>query len=154
MFENIKKFFSNKTSSIPSANLIRVMEVADYDVDFQVVQHSDFTWSYYLEFYPMEGGERLIEENQFVDGVGVIDLVENVTGLLIPGKERYEQWEYAAETAIDIIELLGFDVYSGAHQFEIAFWDGIRNDREKKVGLFDGNDFFISPDQSALEGTN
>lgn len=145
MFESIKAYFGKDRSKLPNPISVRVLEVSDYDVDFQLVQGPDKLWSYYLEIYPIPNENKLLEEYQHIEDVGHIELVEDVTGLIMPGKERYIEWEYAAETVIDVIELLGFDVYQTNHTFEVAFWNDTTKERDRKLGFFDGHDFHLAP---------
>lgn len=145
MFESFKDMFGRDRNKLPKSIKPRILEITDFDIDFQILQDQDGMWSFYIEIYPQQGGEHLLHQDQYIENIGNIELVEQVDGVIIPGKEKYTQWEYAAETAVDVIELLGFVTHTQTHVFEIGFWNNFSKTRDKCLGQFDGNDFRLVP---------
>lgn len=130
----------------PAIKLFNLVEVSEYNLDLRMVQNPEKEWVYCLEFYPQQTTEIIDEEDmvheEVVEGLGRIHRVQ-VDGILIYGRDIFTQWEYAAEAAIDIIELLGFVVANSEHVFDVLFWDNKKREHNIKVGIYDGADFSL-----------
>ena len=117
----------------------KTVEITNYEIDFQLLQNLSKQWTYSLNIFVKNKAEdsedslliKNIKDNTVIDANCVI----------LHGRSFYTQWEYAAESALDIIEMLGFEVEDQEHLFNVFFWDTETLTHVSKIGLFDGNDF-------------
>lgn len=127
----------------PKVRTFNLLEIAEYNIDFRVMQNPEKEWVYCLEFYPHEAAAIIGNDDEIIEGLGKINRIKDVQGVLIYGRDCFTQWEYAAEAAIDIVELIGFVVDKGTHVFDILHWDAKTDEHEVSTGVYDGIDFSI-----------
>lgn len=120
--------------------VFNVLELADYTVDFQVIQNLNLNWAFNLQFFPTDSNSKLTDEDEHIPGLGYIRKIEANAALLY-SREYYTNWEYAAEIALDVIEGLGFKVDADIHFFDVIFWDNDNQERIIKKAMSDGLDF-------------
>lgn len=125
-------------TALPS-KIINVLELSDYTVDFQIIQNLSLNWIFNLQIFPSVDNSKM-GEDEHIPGIGYIKKIEADAALLY-SREFYTKWEYAAETAIDVIEGLGFNVDLDIHFFDVIFWDSNKQERVIKKGMSDGLDF-------------
>jgi len=127
------------------AKIFNVIELADYTIDFQIIQNPNQNWTYCLQIFPSPYSPESLDENEYVPELGYVKKIKEVDAGLLYGREYYTQWEYAAETAMDIIELLGFRVTDEVHYFDICFWNNDTHERVIKKGMSDSLEFKLVP---------
>ena len=113
-----------------------LIELSKFTVDFQTIQSPEGIWIYCLQFYPAE-------DNISIEPINLDYRIEKVNAVLIHSRGTYSQWEYAAEAAIDIIELLGFVVDDMVHKFNVTYWDKEKNDHIIKTGVYENLEFHL-----------
>jgi hypothetical protein len=118
-----------------------VIELADYSVDFQIVQNPNKSWTYCLQIFPEKNNPGILDNDEFIPELGHVKKMKEADAVLLYGREHYTNWEYAGESALDIIELLGFRVNEEIHYFDVCFWDAETHERKTKKGMSDGLEF-------------
>jgi hypothetical protein len=132
-----------QTLPIQTFNMV---ELTDYKVDFQLIQHPTKQWIYCLQLYPDSNDPGYLSDNEEVPGYGLAKRIKDVKAVLTYSRGTYSQWEYAAEAAIDIIELLGFNVEEASHEFSVIKWDGEKHVR--LTGIYSEQDFKLKDNKN------
>lgn len=97
---------------------LRLIDLETYKVGFQVIQSLDGLWSSCIHFFP---DEDALSASSVKDGETVVEQVNDVDVIMIHGQDDFNEWEYAAESAIAVIEELGFQVNNKSHYFDVIF---------------------------------
>lgn len=132
------------TPQMPVSKTFNLVELADYGIDFRIIQNVEKEWMYCLEFYTSVDDYAptiLNIPEEVVEGLGKINRIENIDCILVYGRDFFTQWEYAAESAIDAVELLGFVVEDSKHEFDVLYWDAKLQEHIVKNAYYDGLDF-------------
>ena len=114
-----------------------VVEYASYEVSFQVAQADDNSWHMVLFLYPNEDNDQVCEEYNLGRHIPNLRKPHRVESVVIHGRDCFSEWEYAAESAVDTIEGLGFQVHEKDYYFDVIYKGNV----ERRTGFCDGVDF-------------
>ncbi len=114
MLQKVKDFLTN--SSKPT-------KIPNYYLDFKIVQRKNMCWTFELYVLPYKTKKSFLNKSG-KDSFG--------KQLILPCRETFTEWEYAAEAAIDTIELMGFQVDGKYHEFDVYY----RTAKTKSNALF------------------
>lgn len=138
---------TEETPITASPKTFNLIELNNYIIDFQVIQLPAKPWVFSLHIFP-QSEEGLIEENDHVEGMGIAHKIKDVNTVIIYSRESYSQWEYAAESALDIIETLGFTIdENNHHAFRVVFWDEATQQAQPKTAIFKDNEVRLVKDE-------
>lgn len=121
--------------------IFNVIELTDYTVDFQIIQNPNQTWVFCLQIFPIKDSPNILDDNEYIQDLGYVNRMVGTDAVLLYGREHYTQWEYAAETAFDMIELMGFRVDEGEHYFDVVYWNNDTHEKQIKKAVSDGIEF-------------
>ena len=124
----------------------KVSEIFDYQINFHIVQNEDKSWVPCFQFTPSlkNSSFGLIQDKELLPKIGVVKKINDIDTILIYSKDKFSQWEYAAEEAIDAINNFGFIVNDGLHFFEVMYWNTDNLTRATKKAVYDGSDFRLA----------
>lgn len=130
---------------LPAQNLktFRVSEILDYQINFYIVQNLDNSWVPCYQFVPTAENPLLgiVRNKEVLPSIGTVEKVNDLDTVLIYSKDKFSEWEYAAEAAIETVDNFGFLIDDKKHYFDVMFWNEGKTARVSKNASYSGQDF-------------
>lgn len=114
---------------VPTTPAPQLFVIDNYAIEMGAIQNPDGVWELVLQLFNQPDTEH--ESNTPPEQV-----------FMIHGKMTYDQWEYALDEGLNIIESLGFSVNQD-HEFDVLFWNNDTQVHDFKLAKFDGDQFNI-----------